>query len=66
MAAQFGNHPTLTQYMAWACGQGCTTESGFRGTLGLLKITSPDGKRWVHLPGTLHGEPLVPGAGRQR
>lgn len=61
MAAQFGNHPTLTEYIAWACGQGCTTNSGVSGTTSLLKITSPDGSRWVHVVGVLHGEHLAPG-----
>lgn len=61
-AAQFGNHPTLSQYLVWAREQGCKVDHGAFGTLGVIKITAPGGDRWVHVTGLQHDEYLLPRA----
>lgn len=58
------NHPTLAQYLCWAIQQGCKVQTGYatnkKGyTLPTTKITSPDGKRWVHIAGTKQSDYLV-------
>lgn len=64
MAAPFGNHPTLLDYIAWCNSQGCTTKSclqiegGTSVTVQLLETR--DGSRHVVVSGISNNERLVP------
>lgn len=65
MSLPFGGHPTLGQYMAWATKAGCTVKQGVVSTAAgraepVVKITSPDGERWVIVSGMLQDEYLMP------
>lgn len=63
MAAPFGGHPRLIEYLAWCSQQGCTMTSGFK-KKGEVVVTfnvvrSDDGKHVV-IAGIGNNEFLVP------
>jgi hypothetical protein len=63
MAAPFGNHPTLFEYIAWCNSQGCTTQSGMvydgETTVTSQILKAPNG-RHVIVSGIAMGERLLP------
>lgn len=61
MSAPFGNHPTLGQYLGWACGAGCSTKHGVTvGYQSVVRVLSPDGSRHLSIVGLNHDERLAP------
>jgi hypothetical protein len=61
-AFPFGGHPTFGQYLTWAISQGCKVQVGVdtERSIGVTKIVSADGKKWVFQAGTQPGEYLTP------
>lgn len=64
MAAPFGNHPTLNEYLMWAYSLGCRAKSvlghGDDGKMCTFQlITAPSG-RYVFTPDLKASERLVP------
>jgi hypothetical protein len=63
MAAPFGNHPTLFEYIAWCNQQGCTTRSILakgEGGFSTLQIIQAQTGRHVIASGIAMTERLVP------
>ena len=62
VAFPFGGHPTFGQYLQWAAEQGCKVQRGVdtAASIGVTKIISPDGKKWVVQAGTLPTDYLTP------
>jgi hypothetical protein len=62
VAFPFGGHPTFAQYLQWAAAQGCKVQIGVDTdrSIGVTKIVSPDGKKWVFQAGTLPNDYLTP------
>ena len=44
MAVPFEKRPTLREYLDWAHGEGCKTESGLCGMDDFVRITTPENK----------------------
>lgn len=62
VAFPFGGHPTLSQYLAWAVQEGCTLQHGVdtANAIGMVKIVSPDKKKWAIIAGVLPNDRLTP------
>lgn len=64
MAAPFGNHPRLIDYLGWCSSQGCTATSGFTSkegkTITFHIIKTADGERHVVVSGVNNNEFLLP------
>lgn len=64
MAAPFGGHPRLIEYLGWCSGQGCTTTSGFTSkegkTVTFHVIETEDKQRRVVVSGVGNNEFLLP------
>lgn len=64
MAAPFGNHPTLTEYLMWAYSQGCRANSmvgqGDNGKMCTFQIIEAQDGRYVLTPDLSANERLMP------
>ncbi len=63
MSQPFGNHPTFSQYLAWAKSEGCKVQTGYGKTengamISLTIIESPNDE-YVIEAGTRQNEHLV-------
>ena len=49
-AFPFGGYPTFAQYIDWAISRGCKVQVGVdtQRSIGVTKIISPDGEKWVN------------------
>jgi hypothetical protein len=64
MAAPFGNHPTLNDYLMWAYGQGCRAKSvlgrGDDGKMCTFQLIEAPSGRYVFTPDLKASEHMVP------
>jgi hypothetical protein len=63
MAAPFGGHPRLIDYLGWCSQQGCTTTSGFNvkdGVTVTFHIVAAASGEYVVISGIGNNEYLVP------
>lgn len=63
MAAPFGGHPRLVDYLGWCSAQGCTNQSGFKmkdGKTVTFHVITSDTGLYVVVSGVGNNEHLMP------